>query len=91
MIGFCNPARIMLLGKQTCEFLSRIITEKEKPQNSPVPPLRRLTPRLLAKHDRSLKPQPGRFFAGIVSLPVLVDGVGHLDQPRPVLDQFQQF
>jgi hypothetical protein len=37
MIGFCNPARIMLLGKQTCEFPSRIITEKYKTSKSACP------------------------------------------------------
>jgi hypothetical protein len=31
------------------------------------------------------------FLAGILLVPVLVNRVCHLDQPRPVFDQFQQF
>jgi hypothetical protein len=31
------------------------------------------------------------FLAGVLFVPVLVDRVGHLDQPRPVFEQFQQF
>ncbi len=31
------------------------------------------------------------FLDGISLLPMLIDRICHLDQPRPVFDQFQQF
>jgi hypothetical protein len=40
---------------------------------------------------RSVNHSPDGFSCDVLFVPVLVDRVCHLDQPRPVLDQFKQF
>ena len=49
---------------------------------------------LLTGGQDMLVPQQIRrtvFLTGILPVPVLIDRIGHFDQPRAVIDQFQQF